>query len=178
MEPLNRCYVDDTLLLIKPSNIPALLKLFNKFDKNLNFTVDTFPVGVIHFLDIKISVDGTDVYRKDTHTGQYTHFSSFEPFTRKTTWVKSLFHRARKIYSNKKLFDNQIKTLRSFMSWNGYPKGITNFLIAKLKHNYASDTRHLQEPLDEDNLPKIWILDTSALFIIYNTKKISYFIIL
>ena len=46
-------YVDDTLLLIKPSNIPTLLKLFNNFDKNLNFTVDTFPDGIVHFLDIK-----------------------------------------------------------------------------------------------------------------------------
>ena len=54
-------YVHGTLLLIKPSNIPALLlKLFNKFDNNLKFTVDTFSDGIIHFLDIKISVDGTD----------------------------------------------------------------------------------------------------------------------
>ena len=50
-------YVDDTLLVIKPSNIPALLKMFNQFDKNLKFTVDKFPDGLVHFLDIKISVD-------------------------------------------------------------------------------------------------------------------------
>ncbi len=45
--------MDDTLLLIKPSNVLALLKLFNKFDKNLKFTVDIFPEGIVHFLDIK-----------------------------------------------------------------------------------------------------------------------------
>ena len=57
-----------------------MLTKLNKFDKDLTFTADTFPDGNIHFLDIKIAADGTDVYRKDTHTGQYTHFTSFEPF--------------------------------------------------------------------------------------------------
>ena len=89
-----RRYVDDTLVLVKPSDIPAVLDKFNSFDKNLQFTVDTFPDNVIHFLDILISSDNTDVYYKSTHTGQYTNFSSFEPFSRKTAWVKSLFHRA------------------------------------------------------------------------------------
>ena len=94
-------YVDDTLVLIKPSDISAVLTKLNSFDPNLKFTVDTFPDGLIHFLDIKVSVDGTDIYRKETHTGQCTHFSSFEPFSRKTAWVKSLFHRAFMICSTK-----------------------------------------------------------------------------
>ena len=40
--------------------------------------------GLIHFLDIKVLVGGTDIYRIQTHTRQYTYFSSFEPFLRKT----------------------------------------------------------------------------------------------
>ena len=99
-----RRYVDDSLVLINPSDIPAVLDKFNSFDKNLQFTVDTFPDNVIHFLDILISSDNTDVYYKSTHNGQYTHFSSFEPFSRKTAWVKSLFHRASKLCSNSQLF--------------------------------------------------------------------------
>ena len=50
-------YVDDTIVLIKPSDIPVLAKS-NSFDRNLNFTIDTF-------LD---DIDGTDIYRKETHT--------------------------------------------------------------------------------------------------------------
>ena len=68
------------LVLIKPSDIPEIFKKFNTFDKNIQFTIDTFPDNVIHFLDILISLDKTDVYHKSTHTGQHTHFSSFEPF--------------------------------------------------------------------------------------------------
>ena len=75
-----RGYVDGTLILLKPNNIPLLLEKFNSFhnsQKNLKFTVDRFENDFVHFLDIKISCDGTGVYWKSTHTGQYTHFSSF-----------------------------------------------------------------------------------------------------
>ena len=46
-------YVDDTLLLLKPVDIPHMHNLFNKFDKNLRFTVDRFENEVPHFLDTK-----------------------------------------------------------------------------------------------------------------------------
>ena len=107
-----KCYVDDTLVLIKSSDISAVLAQFNSFDPNLTFTVDTFSEGIVHFLDIKVLVDGTDIYRKDTHTG----FSSFEPFYRKTAWVKSLYHHAFKICSTKLLLNNQIEIIKSFIS--------------------------------------------------------------
>ena len=42
-------HVDDTLVLIKPSDISSVLAKFNSFDCNLNFTVYTFPDGLIHF---------------------------------------------------------------------------------------------------------------------------------
>ena len=67
-------YVDDTLVLIKPSDIPLVLNKFNQLDKNLKFTVDMFPDRLIHFLDIKVSPAGTNVYLKNTHTGQYAQF--------------------------------------------------------------------------------------------------------
>ena len=75
-------YVDDTLAFIEPADISTVLEEFNKFDKNLKFTVDIFPDGVVHLLDIKIENNTTDVFFKDTHLCQYTHFSSFEPFSR------------------------------------------------------------------------------------------------
>ena len=73
---------------------------------------------------MKVSVDGAEIYRMDTHTGQYSHFSNFEPFYRKTVWVKSLDHHVCKVCSTKTLFNNQIEIIKSFMSWNGYPKSV------------------------------------------------------
>ena len=43
-------YVDDTLVLIKPSDIPMVLAKFNEFLTNLKFTVDTFPDGMQLFI--------------------------------------------------------------------------------------------------------------------------------
>ena len=79
-----RRYVHDTLLLIRPNDIQFVLDKFNRFAKNLKFTFDDdFPDGHVHFLDLKITKDGIDIFRKNTHTSQYTNFSSFEPFSRK-----------------------------------------------------------------------------------------------
>jgi hypothetical protein len=72
-------YVDDTLVLAKPSDIEHILNTFNTFDSQIQFTVDQFPDNDIHFLDIQILPNGTTVYRKQTHTGQYQHYSSYTP---------------------------------------------------------------------------------------------------
>ena len=72
-----RRYVDDTLVLIKPCDIPSVLKKFNSFDKNLNFTVDKFENGKGHFLDLKISESGIDVFRQNYTHGTVYQFPQF-----------------------------------------------------------------------------------------------------
>ena len=47
-------YVDDTLLLVKPEDTDEILRRFNKFHKNLKFTVDKFENCVPHFLDLEM----------------------------------------------------------------------------------------------------------------------------
>ena len=88
------------------------------------------------------------------------------------------------------------------MSWNGYPNGIRNFLIKKLKTEYidSSTSDAVNHDTDDDMLRKIWIrfsylgncsdfllksrlnkikrfLSKPVKFItIYDTKKLSYFV--
>ena len=146
-------YVDDTLVLVKPNDVQKVLNKLNSFHKNLKFTVDTFPDDIVHFLDIKIDGNKTDVYRKETHTGQYVQFSSFEPWFRKTAWIKCLVERAEKICSDKKLFENQLSKIKSFMSWNGFPKYVGRSIIKKTlqkKKGAVTDKSEL------DEIPKIW----------------------
>ena len=113
-----RC-VDDTLALIKQSDIDNVLSKINGFHPSLNF--DKFDDGVVHYLDLKITDNETDICYKDTHTGQYMHFSSYTPWNIKAAWIKALHNRATKICSNQKLLDDQMEKILSFMSWNGFP---------------------------------------------------------
>ena len=46
----------------------------------MRFTGDKFDDDIIHYVDIKIVDNETDIYFKDTHTGQYTHFASYAPW--------------------------------------------------------------------------------------------------
>ena len=64
-------YVDTTLLVIKWEHLKLVHDALNNFDKNLNFTVDTFNNVVIHFFDTEIHPDGLSVYCKDTSTEQH-----------------------------------------------------------------------------------------------------------
>ena len=147
-------YVDDTLLLIKPENVQKVLMKLNSFHKSLNFTFDSFP-DEVYLLDIKIEKNKTDIYRKDTHTGQYVQFTSFERWYRETAWIKYLVERAERICSNKQLFDNQISMIKSFMSWNGYPSYVCNVILRKLRERKKNTNRHCSDSEDDDT-PKIW----------------------
>ena len=63
-----------SLLLVKDKDINHIHKRLKSFDKNIKFTVFTFPNGSVHFLDIKVNENHTATYYKDNHTGQYTSF--------------------------------------------------------------------------------------------------------
>ena len=124
-------YVDDTLLLVKRSDIESILEKFNKFDKNLQFTVDLFENQVPHFLDLEICPDGIAIFRKDTHTGQYQPSHSFVPWKWKTAWMRSLITRAKKLCSKNKLHP-ELEIIKKFASWNKYPKSVVNAMIKRV----------------------------------------------
>ena len=56
--------------------------------------LDKFDDGFVHYLDLKIVDNETDIYYKDTHTGEYMHF--YTPWNIKTAWIKVLYSRATK----------------------------------------------------------------------------------
>ena len=97
-------FVDDTLVLAELSDFPFILGKLNPFHPQLQFTIDSFTNDQdIHFLDIKITPNGTSVYCKSTHTGQYVHLSSFTPGYKKTAWLRALIHRAYKLCNNSEI---------------------------------------------------------------------------
>ena len=95
-------FVDDTLVLAKPCDFDRIQFKLNSFHSQLKFTREEFQNDV-HFLDILLTNGSTTIYRKSTHTGQYVHIDSFEPWFMKIAWVRSLVSRAYKYVPPKKL---------------------------------------------------------------------------
>ena len=112
-------YVDDTLMLVKRSDIDKVLTAFNNFNPNLQFTVDTFENEIPHFLDLEINPNGLSIFRKNTFTGQYVNINSFTTWKWKTAWLRSLIDRAFKICTKGHLH-LELTKIKRFASWNGY----------------------------------------------------------
>ena len=90
-------HVDDALLIIKEKYISYLLNQFNNFDKNLKSAIDAFENNVPHSLDIEIDTNELVIYHKHTQTGQYIHINSYTLWRWKTSWIRSLVIRVKKM---------------------------------------------------------------------------------
>ena len=121
------------MILLSLLNLMTYLSYYRNstvFDKNLNFTADAFKKEKVHFLDSEIVV-----YRQSTHTGQCTNFHSFEPWSRKTAWIKFLFCRAVRMCSDTFLLNSQIANISKFMAWSGFSAHFQSAVLRKLKLN-------------------------------------------
>ena len=116
--------------VVKRKDIDFILQKFNSFDKSLKFTIDIFEHCVPYFLDIEICLNGLGIYHKNTQTGQYTNINSFTIWKWKASWITSLVVRAKRICCNDNL-NKEIRLIKNFASWNGFPKNITNSIIKK-----------------------------------------------
>ena len=170
-------YVDDTLVLAKPEDIPLILDKLNSFHPQIQFTYEEFvDHNDVHFLDIKFDSQST-IDMQSTHTGQYRHYSSFTPWSRKVAWIRALVHRATKICSTQQLLQLEILNIKRFASWNGFPSWICDKLINTYSTSQSSKTTPGgKEP--ELTIPVIWIrlpfIGQKGNFLLRNcTRKIS-----
>ena len=130
----------------------------------------------MRFLDIQILPNGTTVYRKQTHTGQYQHFSDYTPWSRKIAWIRALIHRAHKICSNDELLQKEINNIKQFMSWNGYACRLTRKLISLFSPSTTTDNLNT-ENVSTDNNPNLKKIRIPLLFIgKHGTRLTSSFI--
>ena len=149
-------YVDDTLVLAKPENISLILEKLNSFHPQIQFTFEEFvDHNDVHFLDIKLNPQGTTIYRKSTHTGQYSHYSSFTPWSRKTAWIRALVQRATKICGTHQLLNLEILNIKRFASWNSFPHWICDKLIDIYTSRIPKATHN--EKITEPTIPIIWV---------------------
>ena len=143
-------YVDDTLLLLKRSDINNVHSAFNKFDPNLKFTVDGFENTTPHFLDININQSVLSIYKKPTNTGLYVNFNSFVPWQFRISWLRSLVSRASRICSPGEI-KQELESILKFALWNDFPKALAQKLI-----NRFYDNTNVQIDRNTDNEVVVW----------------------
>ena len=123
-----RRFVDDTLTIIKSSEIDNFPQHLNSIDQNIQFTKEeSRPDGSMPFLDILITPkeDGslkTTVYRKPTHTDLYLQWDSNHTITSKCGVVGTLHHRAKVICSSPELLQQEEKHLHQTLTRCKYPE--------------------------------------------------------
>ena len=87
--------------------------------------------GNLPFLDCIISLNKkrkliSKVYKKPTHTSQYTHFSSHERRHVKLSTIKTIVRRSKFISRDQTSLNKQISFIRKTTQLNGYPFNGTN----------------------------------------------------
>ena len=127
-----RRFVDDTLSIMKSSQIDNFLQHLNSLDQNIQFTKkEARADGSMPFLDVLIipREDGsleTTVYRKPTHTDLYLQWDSNHTLTSKYGVVGTLHHRAQQICSSPELLQQEEKHLHQALKNCKYPEWALN----------------------------------------------------
>nr|VZI50406.1 unnamed protein product [Spirometra erinaceieuropaei] len=91
-------YVDDTLVVVKTTDVEHLKGLLNSVDPDIQFMMEAETNNQLPFLDVLVRrcTTGqlqTTVFRKSTDTRQMLHFNSNHPLSHKRSCVRTLFQR-------------------------------------------------------------------------------------
>ena len=140
-------YVDDTLAVFQNRNKALrFLKYLNSLHKNLEFNIEHECDDKIPFLDLLIirnrnnNIIDLAVYRKLTHSGVFTNFTSFIPLQFKMGLVRTLVTRAYRLCSTWKLFHLELEELTRLLMQNGYTKSfIENIIKTQLNRLYSEE---------------------------------------
>ena len=130
-------YVDDTLACFETrAEAERFLTFLNSLHACIKFTMDhECEFGKIAFLDLWImkGENGLDitVYRKPTHSGVYTHFSSFIPHRFKRQLVVTLLQRAYSICSDYVSLHREFDDLTTMLRRNGYNCSFVESIIGQ-----------------------------------------------
>ena len=92
---LYKRHADDIFVLFKrPEHVKPFVDYKNSKHKNIDFSFETEKDGQMPFFDANVFHRNgkfvTNVYKKETFTGVYTHFFSFMPLEYKFGLVYSL----------------------------------------------------------------------------------------
>jgi uncharacterized protein (UPF0305 family) len=132
-------YLDDCFLIWtnNDDSVKKFHSILNNLDPSIQFTMNMDHYR-IPFLDIEIIKEGvnlvTDMYYKPTDTHQYLQFHSCHPKHTKINIPYSMARRICTIVTDRDRRENRLSDLRAFLRKQGYPIGIIDSGINRVKH--------------------------------------------
>jgi hypothetical protein len=142
-------YVDDLLLGIPSDQSETVLKIFNSYNKNIKFTLETEVNGKIPFLDILITRSDkqtlqTQYYSKPTASQRIISYTSNHHITQKTNTALGLINRIF-LLDNVNTDIKKCELIHQILRKNGYPKIVINSLIKRFKSQQITNNTEESE---------------------------------
>ncbi|XP_066925562.1 uncharacterized protein [Clytia hemisphaerica] len=150
--------VDDTFTISRHAINDTLSEL-NAINTAVTFTAEEETNGEIPFLDCVVarSTDNklkTKVFKKKTHTGQYSNFNSNQPYHVKVSTIKTLTKRAKIVCTNEEDLHKELKYIEKTMQLNDFPNNVVKRTIKEsLKPNEKKKVRDE----NEENMTKMYL---------------------
>ena len=121
-------YVNDIFVAFNDmSALDIFFNTLNSVHNDITFTKELECGDSLAFLDVLIEktqcLIQTTTYRKPTHSGLYTHWTSFIPHHQKRNLLFGLLDRAYKIASTYNAIHSEFINIKSMLIRNGYPQG-------------------------------------------------------
>ena len=143
------------LYFSKPKYAGKFFHTITHLHRNIKFTKEIEQGNQLAYLDVLVERNNnndleTAVFRKKTHTGLYTKFSSLHPIKYKTNLIACLLHRAYQICSSYEIIHTEFDNITHVLLLNGYPLSFMQAQIRKFlnkRHNNISQSH----PTDESS---------------------------
>ena len=175
---LYRRFVDDTFCIFQNrTQAECFLNYLNRQHPNIEFTQKLEENNSLPFLDTLVThVENgftTNLYRKKTFTGLYTHFDSLSLVQCKINLIYVLIYSAFHTYLSYKAFHSQICNIKRFLQQNRFPAQLIDRTIKKfLNKQYVVDIK----PSNIPKLPILLFLPHLGVYSIQLKKRLTKFI--
>lgn len=130
--PFLKKFVDDIICAVPHDQIDQTLRIFNNYNKYIQFTVEREIDNSVPFLDMKVIRDDhlikTDWYIKPSSSGRFLHYQSYHPNNMKLNLLTSFRQRVLKL-SHSSFHQKNLKKLAELFISNGYPVRLVNNII-------------------------------------------------
>ena len=147
-------YVDDTLVVFNnPGDADRFISYLNSLHPNMKFTMEHEVLDRLAFLDLLLIKEDDKieitVYRKPTHSGVFTHFTSFVPYPFKVGLINTLLSRAYRICSNWHLFHLEVEKIKGMLMMNGYTSQLVESKVGLFLNKKFEETNSRDEAEEE-----------------------------